>query len=61
MTDALVRWGWPNSVAVIALAMMPVVAAVTMSRDAAYAPRIASTTPTLAGEIDVAGAEGLSE
>ena len=61
MTDALVRWGWPNTVAVVALAMMPVVSAVTISRENGYAPILASATATVAGEIEVAGAEGTVE
>ena len=61
MTDALVRWGWPNTVAVVALAMMPVVSAVTIGRDSGYAPLLASAATTVAGESDVAGAEGPAE
>jgi hypothetical protein len=35
MTFELVRWGWPNTVAIIALAMMPIVASIADQRPVA--------------------------
>jgi hypothetical protein len=61
MSDALVRWGWPNIVVVVALAVMPVVSAATMGRGDVQASLMASAPATFAGEIDVAGAEGPSD
>jgi hypothetical protein len=57
MTEVLVRWGYPNLVAVVALALMPLVAAMTTGRADAQASPVASAGATSAGEIDVAGAE----
>jgi hypothetical protein len=57
MTEALVRWGCPNFIAVVALALMPLVSAMTTGREDAYASPVVSAAPTSAGEIDVASAE----